>query len=198
MQRRFRAAAWCAAAPVRLVSRSGLRRAVRAQQPDFTGVWTTYNEPGPGAAGGGRGGGPPLPMTDARSRKCRSIRRWSSRPATRRAASASARHARIDARLGRLSDGDHPAARADHDRLRGAQRGSPRLSRRPDRARSRPAAGPQRSLERPLGRQHARRRDGASGRAGRSAIRAQRQGEDRRALSPRQRARRARPCSWPR
>jgi hypothetical protein len=40
-----------------------------AQQPDFTGVWTNYVEPGqggvPGAAGagGGRGGGADLPMT---------------------------------------------------------------------------------------------------------------------------------------
>jgi len=39
-----------------------------AQQPDFTGVWTTYNEPG-AAPGGGRGGGPPLPMTDSAKQK---------------------------------------------------------------------------------------------------------------------------------
>src|SRR6188508_2481304 len=39
-----------------------------AQSPDFTGVWTTYNEPGQ-AGGGGRGGGPPLPMTDAAKQK---------------------------------------------------------------------------------------------------------------------------------
>ena len=43
---------------------------LQAQQPDFTGVWTNYTEPGgrgatPGAAtaGGGRGGGAELPMT---------------------------------------------------------------------------------------------------------------------------------------
>ena len=42
---------------------------VSAQQPDFTGVWTTYTEPGQGrgggaaGAGGGRGGAPELPMT---------------------------------------------------------------------------------------------------------------------------------------
>ena len=39
-----------------------------AQQPDFTGVWTTYNEPGQAAAGG-RGGGPPLPLTDVAKQK---------------------------------------------------------------------------------------------------------------------------------
>jgi hypothetical protein len=37
------------------------------QQPDFTGVWTTYNEPG--SAPAGRGGGPPLPLKDEARRK---------------------------------------------------------------------------------------------------------------------------------
>lgn len=33
-------------------------------RPDFTGIWTTYTEPGQARAGGaGRGGGPPLPLT---------------------------------------------------------------------------------------------------------------------------------------
>ena len=41
---------------------------VSAQQPDFTGVWTNYVEPGQGrggaaTAGGGRGGAAELPMT---------------------------------------------------------------------------------------------------------------------------------------
>ena len=42
---------------------------VKAQQPDFTGVWTNYVAPGQGrgggaaTAGGGRGGGTDLPMT---------------------------------------------------------------------------------------------------------------------------------------
>ena len=42
---------------------------VSAQQPDFTGVWTNYTEPGQGrgggaaGAGGGRGGAAELPMT---------------------------------------------------------------------------------------------------------------------------------------
>ena len=41
-----------------------------AQQPDFTGVWTNYTEPGQGRAGGaGRGGGPALPMTDIAKQK---------------------------------------------------------------------------------------------------------------------------------
>ena len=65
MQRRFRAAS-TAAAFVFLVCSSidG-----RAQQPDFTGVWTTYNDPGQAPGGGGRGGGPPLPMNDAAKQK---------------------------------------------------------------------------------------------------------------------------------
>ena len=43
---------------------------LNAQQPDFTGVWTNYVEPGQGrgggaaTAGGGRGGGAELPMTE--------------------------------------------------------------------------------------------------------------------------------------
>ena len=45
-----------------------------AQQPDFTGVWTTYTEPAPaqgraGGAGGGRGAGPALPLTPEAQRK---------------------------------------------------------------------------------------------------------------------------------
>src|SRR6185503_9935896 len=66
MQRRFRAASGMAAAGL-VVVLFGSSDA-RAQQPDFTGVWTTYNEPGAGG-GGGRGGGPPLPMTDAAKQK---------------------------------------------------------------------------------------------------------------------------------
>jgi hypothetical protein len=38
-----------------------------AQHPDFTGVWTTYNEPG--QAGTGRGGGPPLPLKEEAKQK---------------------------------------------------------------------------------------------------------------------------------
>jgi hypothetical protein len=66
MQRRFRAASGMAAA-CGVVVLFGSSEA-RAQQPDFTGVWTTYSEPGQ-APGGGRGGGPPLPMTDAAKQK---------------------------------------------------------------------------------------------------------------------------------
>ena len=47
-----------------------------AQQPDFTGVWTTYTEPAPaggraaGAGGGGaRGAGPALPLTAEAQKK---------------------------------------------------------------------------------------------------------------------------------
>jgi hypothetical protein len=44
-----------------------------AQQPDFTGVWTTYTEPAQGraggAGGGGRGAGPALPLTPEAQKK---------------------------------------------------------------------------------------------------------------------------------
>jgi hypothetical protein len=46
----------CAVAACVLLGANG----AAAQHPDFTGVWTTYNEPG--QAPGGRGGGPPLPL----------------------------------------------------------------------------------------------------------------------------------------
>ncbi len=97
------------------------------------------------------------------------------------------RDAGVDARIRRISDGDPSAAGADHHRLRGAQRDPPRLSRRPHRARGGSAAGPEWPFERSMGRQHAGRRNGQPGRAGRSAICPQQQGEDRRALSSRQR-----------
>jgi len=66
MQRSFRAASGILAALVILVFGS---IDARAQQPDFTGVWTTYTEPGAAGRGGGRGGGPPLPMTDVAKQK---------------------------------------------------------------------------------------------------------------------------------
>jgi len=67
-------------AALRLLAASGVTAclafgatAAAAQQPDFTGVWTTYNEPGaPG--GGGRGGGPALPMTDVAKQKIEKYR----------------------------------------------------------------------------------------------------------------------------
>ena len=68
MQQRSRAVAWCAAALCVSVSFLACAMRAEAQSPDFTGVWTTYNEPG-AAGGGGRGGGPPLPMTDAAKQK---------------------------------------------------------------------------------------------------------------------------------
>jgi hypothetical protein len=46
-----------------------------AQQPDFTGVWTTYNEPGAARGrGAGRGAGPGLPMTDVAKQKVEKYR----------------------------------------------------------------------------------------------------------------------------
>ena len=68
MQPRFRAALGMAAAALVLTVFGGID--VGAQQPDFTGVWTTYNDPGQGpGGGGGRGGGPPLPMNDIAKQK---------------------------------------------------------------------------------------------------------------------------------
>jgi hypothetical protein len=66
MQRRFHAASTLAAAGLVFVLFCSAN--ARAQPPDLTGVWTTYNEPG-AAPGGGRGGGPPLPMTDNAKQK---------------------------------------------------------------------------------------------------------------------------------
>ncbi len=105
-----------------------------AQQPDFTGVWTTYNEPG--QAGGGtrrRTAAADDRCGEAEGREVSGARQADRRHARRLLPRH--RHARIDARLGRLSDGDPSAPRADHHRLRGAQRGSSRLSRRSHRAR---------------------------------------------------------------
>jgi hypothetical protein len=55
-QSRARAQAWRALV---LVAGLGVAADASAQQPDFTGVWTTYTEPGAGR--GGRGGGAPPP-----------------------------------------------------------------------------------------------------------------------------------------
>jgi hypothetical protein len=67
--------AWCAA--LGCVISVGLFAGFAAaqkpgQQPDFTGVWTTYTEPGQGR--GGRGGGPSLPFTDEAKKKIAAYR----------------------------------------------------------------------------------------------------------------------------
>jgi hypothetical protein len=67
MEHRSRAAAFLVAVSLLASVLLGATPAL-AQQPDFTGVWTTYNEPGQ-APGGGRGGGPPLPLTDVATQK---------------------------------------------------------------------------------------------------------------------------------
>jgi hypothetical protein len=71
MHRRSRRAAQYLAA---LGVVAGLGMVANAQQPDFTGVWTTYTEPAPaggraGGAGGGRGAGPALPLTPEAQKK---------------------------------------------------------------------------------------------------------------------------------
>ena len=54
--------------PVSLSGQGGTR-------PDFTGLWTTYAEPGAARGGGpGRGGGPPLPMTEEAQKKVAAYR----------------------------------------------------------------------------------------------------------------------------
>lgn len=67
MKQRFRAATWLFAAACIGVYMLADVRVDAQQHPDFTGVWTTYNEPG--AAPAGRGGGPPLPMKDEARRQ---------------------------------------------------------------------------------------------------------------------------------
>jgi hypothetical protein len=55
---------------------------VSAQQPDFTGVWTTYTEPAQGrgggggarGGGGGRGGGAALPLRPEAEKKIAAYR----------------------------------------------------------------------------------------------------------------------------
>src|SRR5687768_6027451 len=66
MPRRLRAALWVTAAVsvFLLFGTTG----IQAQHPDFTGVWSTYNDPGQ-APGGGRGAGPALPMNDMAKQK---------------------------------------------------------------------------------------------------------------------------------
>ena len=47
----------------------------KTERPDFTGVWTTYSEPGQArGGGGGRGGGAALPMTDEAKKKVAAYR----------------------------------------------------------------------------------------------------------------------------
>jgi hypothetical protein len=67
MQQGSRAALRLAAATGVIVCVGFAMADVSAQQPDFTGVWTTYNEPG--QAPGGRGAGPALPLNDAAKQK---------------------------------------------------------------------------------------------------------------------------------
>jgi hypothetical protein len=66
MPRRFRAAL-CVTAAVSVFLLFGTT-GMQAQHPDFTGVWTNYNDPGQGP-GGGRGAGPALPMNDMAKQK---------------------------------------------------------------------------------------------------------------------------------
>jgi len=58
------------------VTASALALAAQApQHPDFTGVWTNYADPAaPRGGGPGRGGGPPLPMTEEAQKKVAAYR----------------------------------------------------------------------------------------------------------------------------
>ena len=73
MQTRWRAALQGLAA-LGMLAATGLGGARAADEhPDFTGVWTTYTEPGRGAAGG-RGAAPDLPFTDLARQKIAAYR----------------------------------------------------------------------------------------------------------------------------
>jgi hypothetical protein len=68
MNQRSRAVMWLfAVLCISACVLAGISVTAQQQHPDFTGVWTTYNEPG--AAPAGRGGGPPLPLKDEARRK---------------------------------------------------------------------------------------------------------------------------------
>ena len=170
----------------------------RAQQPDFTGVWTTYTEPG--QAGGRtrrRAAAAPERAGEAEGRQV-SITR-SSRRATRPGGFC----------LGTgmpgsmLGSGGYPMeihqrpeqliiVYEAHNEIRRVYLGDRIVPR------GRSAAGPQWTLERSMGRQHAGRGDGESGRAGRSAVRPQQQGAGSSNDIVSRRASRARRCWWPR
>src|SRR5262245_66294561 len=61
MPRRWHATV-CSLAAIGLFAMAGPVSQAADQHPDFTGVWTTYTEPGQ-PAGGGRGAVPDLPLT---------------------------------------------------------------------------------------------------------------------------------------
>src|SRR5262245_54015772 len=65
MRHRSRAQALALGSLVALAGVGLMPARVSAQQPDFTGVWTTYNEGG--GRGGGRGGGGAAPAAGARA-----------------------------------------------------------------------------------------------------------------------------------
>jgi hypothetical protein len=115
MYQRSRAVIWLLAVVcVSAYALAGISVTAQHPQPDFTGVWTTYNEPG--AAPAGRGGGPPLPLMEGREL---SGAREADRRYPRRVLPGDG-DAWFDARLRRLPDGDPSAAGTDHHRLRGA------------------------------------------------------------------------------
>jgi hypothetical protein len=75
MQRKWsRAALACMAALAVFAWVAVMQTSAADQQPDFTGVWTTYSGDGQGRAGGGRGAAPDLPFTDVARRKIAAYR----------------------------------------------------------------------------------------------------------------------------
>ena len=102
--------------------------ALAAERPDFTGVWGNYRAPGAAPAATRR-------RASAVTAACRTQGQGRRVPRARRSARRDAgrllpRHgnAGLDARLGRLSDGDRAAREPHPRRLRGARRNSPHLS----------------------------------------------------------------------
>ncbi len=103
------------------------------KHPDFTGVWTAHRIPGGPRVRASLAERRPLLGAGQEedrgvSRADRSDRRNAGRLLRRD------RHARKHAELGRLSDGDHPAARTDYGHLRGLERAAAHLYRRQSRS----------------------------------------------------------------
>ena len=138
-----------------------------AAPPDFTGVWTN---PGRPAIGGARAPGAPAPLPPMRAR-CQGARRCLPEAGGQERRFAGRllpwhRHAGLDAGLGWLPDGDHPASGPDHRHIRGPRRNAALLLRCAQCDRGRSRSRPQWIFVGALGRRDAGSRDRQSGRPG--------------------------------
>jgi hypothetical protein len=73
MRQRVRTGSWTFGAFVLAAGLGAMANIAAQQPPDFTGVWTTYTEPGQGRGGRG-GGGVALPQTDEAKKKIAAYR----------------------------------------------------------------------------------------------------------------------------